>query len=354
MKVKLGEGLKLLMLTTISIVIFMIIMPTIAIKSKANNIKSESELNDGVVNNDAVVSDINTDNNSEIVLNGSEKVKVHITEEDRIEEVDLEEYIAGVVSNEMPAAFEIEALKAQAIAARTFLSSRKIKNCPEAEGGEVCDTVHCQVYTSKEKRLEKWDDGNAEAYWNKIKQAVDATKGMVLSYEGQLVLYPQYFSTSSGKTENASDTDWGDIPYLKSVISQGEEIAPKFSSEKIISLDEFVNIVNSKYPSASIKVTDLQANINIISRSEGGGIKEIKIGNETVKGSDFRFLVGLNSTNFTYVIDNTNITFQCKGYGHGVGMSQWGANVMAKNGSTYDEILKHYYTGVSIQTVKFN
>lgn len=349
MKLKVGEGLRLLLLTTICIVTFMIIMPTIVIKSKDNNTQSESELNDGVINQKD-----NQDDSSEIVLNSSNKVKVYITEEDRIEEIDLEEYISGVVSNEMPAAFEAEALKAQAIAARTFLSSRKVKNCPKAQGAEVCDSVHCQVYTSKEKRLEKWDDGNAETYWNKIKEAVDATSGMVLTYEGELVLYPQFFSTSSGKTENASDTTWGDIPYLKSVISQGEEIAPKFSSEKVISLDEFVSIVNSKYPNSGVSTSNLNGNIEIISRSEAGGVKQIKIGNETVIGSDFRFLIGLNSANFTYSIDDSNITFECKGYGHGVGMSQWGANVMAKNGSTYTDILKHYYSGVNIQTLKFN
>lgn len=349
MKVKLSEGLKLLIITTICITIFMIIMPTITIKSKNNNTQAQSELNDGVVNKD-----INKDINKEIVLNSSDKVKVYITEENRIEEVELEDYICGVVSNEMPAVFDVEALKAQAIAARTFLASRKLKKCSNAQGADVCDTVHCQVYTSKENRLEKWDESSAEVYWNKIKEAVDATKGMVLTYNGELVLYPQYFSTSSGRTENASDTNWGDIPYLKSVISQGEEIAPKFSSEKTVSLSEFVNIVNSKYPNSGIEISNLKTNVQIISRSEAGGIKQIKIGNLTITGSDFRFLIGLNSANFTYVIGDTNITFQCKGYGHGVGMSQWGANVMAKNGSTYEEILKHYYTGVSIQTIKFN
>ncbi len=345
MKVKLAEGLKLIIITTICIIIFMIIMPTITIKSKNNNTQAQSGLNDGVVNKDS---------NKEIVINGTNKVRVYITEENRIEEVDLEEYICGVVSNEMPATFEVEALKAQAIAARTFVASKQLKKCSNAQGADVCDTAHCQVYTTKEKRLEKWSSDNAETYWNKIKQAVDATKGMVLSYNGELVLYPQYFSTSSGKTENASDTSWGDIPYLKSVISQGEEIAPKFSSEKTISLNNFVNTVNSKYPNSDIQISNLKASIQIISRSEAGGIKQIKIGNLTISGSDFRFLIGLNSANFTYVIDGTNITFQCKGYGHGVGMSQWGANVMAKNGSTYEEILKHYYTGVSIQTIKFN
>ena len=349
MRGKVGEGLKLLMLTTICIITFMIIMPTIAIKSKENNSQTKEKLNDGVVKQEEDKSD-----KSGIELNGSNKIKVYITEEDRVEEVELEDYICGVVSNEMPAAFETEALKAQAIAARTFLASRRLKNCPNAKGADVCDTVHCQVYTSKEKRLAKWDDGNAESYWNKIKEAVDATSGMVLTYKGELVLYAQFFSTSSGMTENASDTDWGDIPYLKSVISQGEEIAPKFSSEKSIAINEFINIVNAKYPDSGITASNINSNIKVLSKSEAGGVKEIKIGKETISGSNFRFLVGLNSANFTFDIDDSNINFHCKGYGHGVGMSQWGANVMAKNGSTYDEILKHYYSGVDIESVKFS
>lgn len=350
MKVKIAEGMKLLMFTTICIVLFMLIMPTVTIKSKNNTTVPEKTLNDGVVNKN---NEVEIKDQNEIVINSSEKVRVYITEEDRVEEVDLEEYIAGVVSNEMPANFEPEALKAQAIAARTFLASRKIKNCPNAKGGELCDTVHCQVYTSKEKRLAKWDAVNAESYWSKIKEAVDATSGRVLAYNDQLVLYPQYFSTSSGKTENASDTNWGDIPYLKSVISQGEEVAPKFTSEKEISLDYFISIVNAKYPNSGVTTSNINSTIEVISRTEAGGVKEIKIGTEVILGSDFRFLVGLNSTNFTYVINSNNITFQCKGYGHGVGMSQWGANVMAKNGKGYDEILKHYYSGVEIKNIKF-
>lgn len=357
MKFKLNEGLKLLTITTVSIIIFMILMPTITIKSKNNNADLENKINDGVASNEDDKNIDNVDkgtNSKEITLNSSNKVKVYITSENRIEEIDLEGYISGVVSNEMPAAFESEALKAQAIAARTFLASRKLQNCPKANGADVCDTAHCQVYTSKEKRLEKWVDGNAESYWSKIQGAVEATSGKVLTYNGQLALYPQYFSTSSGKTENATDTAWGDVPYLKSVISQGEEIAPKFTSEKSITIDEFINTINSKYPDSGITVSNIGSSIEIVSRSEAGGIKELKVGSKTIVGSDFRMLLGLNSTNFTYTMEGNNITFSCKGYGHGVGMSQWGANVMAKNGKGYEEILKHYYTGISIQDLKFN
>lgn len=345
-KLVVPEGIKLMTYTTVLILAFMIIMPTFAIKSKISATVNAEE------NNNQQITD-NTDTSvKEVFIKSQDTVKVYISEEDKIEEVNIEDYVCGVISNEMPASFESEALKAQAIAARTFLCSKKGKNCPKAKGGEVCDTTHCQVYTSKEKRMDKWEN-NAESNWNKIKESVDATKGMVLSYQGELLLYPQFFSTSSGKTENAIDTTWGDIPYLKSVDSPGEEIAPKFTSEKPVELDTFISQVNSKYPDANINASNVENSIEVTSRSEAGGVKEVKIGGATINGSDFRFLVGLNSTNFTYNFKDGNIIFNCKGYGHGVGMSQWGANVMAKGGKKYEEILKHYYTGVDISTLKF-
>lgn len=343
----LKDELKPILYTTIGIILFMIIMPTVTIKSKVNDSSvAEEDISKPAMTNETVTNEIN--------FAGSDKIKVYITAEDRIEEVNIEDYICGVVSNEMPAGFADEALKAQAVASRTYLASKMVSKCSNAKGADICDSVHCQVYTSKEKRMSNWDAASAESNWEKIKNAVEATKGQVLSYNGELVKYPQFFSTSSGKTENAVDTNWGDVPYLKSVESVGEEVAPKFTSEKPIAISAFVDTVNSKYPDAEIDVANISNEINIISRSDAGGVKELKVGNQEMKGTDFRFLVGLNSTNFTYSIDGENIIFNCKGYGHGVGMSQWGANVMAKNGSGYNDILKHYYTGVDISNLKYN
>ncbi len=166
-------------------------------------------------------------------------------------------------------------------------------------------------------------------------------------------MYPQFFATSSGRTENSEDVNWGNIPYLKSVLSEGEEVAPKYTSEKSIPLSEFVNSINIKYPEANVDLNNIESEIEILSRSEAGSIKNLMVGDKELKGSDFRFLAGLNSTNFTYVIKDNQIIFDCKGYGHGVGMSQWGANAMAKSGGSYDEIIKHYYSGVDISTLKY-
>lgn len=293
-----------------------------------------------------------TNENKDILLDGKNIIKVNITKENRIEEVQIEEYVKSVVSGEMLVSFDDEALKAQAIAARTYIAAKRLRPCNIANGGDVCDTTHCQVYINKDVRLEQWGS-NAEEYWNKISNAVDNTKGMVLTYNNELVLYPQFFSTSSGMTENAVDVFSNSVPYLVSTESKGEEIAPKYETEFPFNIPEFVNKINDKYKEASITSENLKNNIEILSRSVAGGIKELRIGKTKVKGLDFRLALGLSSTNFEYFINENEIVFKCKGYGHGVGMSQWGANVMAKSGADYKDILTHYYTGVEISKLTF-
>lgn len=344
-KINLSEGLKLIVYTTICIMLVMIVIPSVTIRSKEVKSDKLAEVLDNTVKAENKVEDIQ--------LDGSDTIKVYITNENRIEEVSIEDYICGVVSSEMPASFEREALKAQAIAARTYLASKRIKNCIKANGADICDSTHCQVYTSKAVRLELWTSDVRDEYWNKISEAVNETNGQVLSYDGEIVLYPQFFSTSSGKTENSVDLYWADIPYLKSVESGGEEISPKFISERVVPVEEFITKFEEEYGNYILDESNIENNIEVVSRSEAGGVKEIKVGGENIRGQDFRFLVGLNSSNFTYEFSDGNIIFNCKGYGHGVGMSQWGANVMAKEGKTYDQILKHYYTGVEISNLKF-
>lgn len=326
------------------ILIFMIVAPIIIIKSvpvvaDVNKIDKNSK-------------DENNDKNKDIIIDSSSNIKVYLTKEKKIVEVPIEDYVKSVVSSEMLASFDNEALKAQAIAARTFVASRKIKACPNANGGDVCDSTHCQVYVNKDEKIKLWGDKGNE-YWDKISKAVDATAGKVLSFNDELVLYPQFFSTSSGNTENSVDVFSNSIPYLVSVKSEGENIAPKYETEFTFSIDEFINKINSLYVDAGLTTSSFNENIEILTRSEAGGVKEIRFGGQTVKGTEFRIAFGLSSTNFEYNIYGNNIVFKCKGYGHGVGMSQWGANVMGKNGAKYDEILKHYYTGVDIKNLKF-
>ena len=217
------------MIFSILILILMIIAPMFIIKSMPAKANEE-------------VSEI-TNENKDILLDGKNIIKVNITKENRIEEVQIEEYVKSVVSGEMLVSFDDEALKAQAIAARTYIAAKRLRPCNIANGGDVCDTTHCQVYINKDVRLEQWGS-NAEEYWNKISNAVDNTKGMVLTYNNELVLYPQFFSTSSGMTENAVDVFSNSVPYLVSTESKGEEIAPKYETEFPFNIPEFVNKIN--------------------------------------------------------------------------------------------------------------
>ena len=345
-----AKQLKGILFTTLAIIVFMIAMPIFIMKPKVSAKISTNDVEKITDTNEVVEASAKQNNN--IIMKGNETIRVYITETGEIEEVNLEDYICGVVSNEMPANFEKEALKAQAVTARTYLASKKLNRCTLHEGIDICDSTHCQVYTSKEKRLEKWDADYANEYWNKIKEAVDETSGQVLSYEGELVLYPQFFSTSSGQTENSEDVYLGEIPYLSSVASTGEESAPKYTSDKTLKISDFVYLLNSNFTNLNVTVENIKNNFNIKSSSAAGGVIKLNINNVEIRGVDFRKALSLNSTNFTYEFNGDYITFHCKGYGHGVGMSQWGANAMAKNGSNYEEILKHYYTGVEITSLE--
>lgn len=341
--IKINSSIKIIAIMTLIIFTILIILPLIFLRVGKESISVFNLNNENIVKSSKIIFPING------------KVKLYHKEDDKVEELDLEEYIMGVVASEVPANFNEEALKAQAIAARTFYMNRRNNPCKDAKnkGAEICDTTNCQVYMNKDERMSKWSRSEAEISWNKIQKAVLDTKGQVLTYDDSVLEYPQFFATSSGKTEDAKDVFSIDVPYLKSEESKGEEIAPKYKTTIEIPINEFVNKINEKYTTANVKRNDLAALIKIQSYTESGSVKEIKIGNETIKGTEFRELFNLNSTNLKFDIEKNIIKINCTGYGHGVGMSQWGANVMAKNGSKCDEILKHYYSGVEIQEIKY-
>ena len=286
---------------------------------------------------------------------GGPKIKVYLTKEDKITEMFLEEYVRGVISAEMPAEFNIEALKAQAVAARTYALSHMKgygnQNCDIGKGADICDTVHCQAYMGKEERLKLWPQKTSGSYWNKITEAVMKTEGEIMKYDGKLVLQPYYFSTSDGRTENSKDIFNIDEPYLKSVVSYGDEASNKYKNLKKISYSSFVNTINNKYNKAGITTNKVKNQIVILNRFQGGSVNQVKIANLTITGSAFRNLFNLDSENFSFKFNTQNIEITCKGYGHDVGMSQWGANSMGKAGSNYQEILKHYYQGITVSKI---
>ncbi|MBF8983772.1 stage II sporulation protein D [Lutibacter sp. B2] len=290
------------------------------------------------------------------IVESNKTVRVYINKTREIEKIDLEEYIKGVVSSEMPAAFNIEALKAQAIAARSYATARKDTykedGHPGHPGAELCDGVHCQAYKSKEDLKELKGKKWMEDYWPKIEKAVEETKGLVITYSGEPINQPLFHSTSGGKTENSEDVFSASVPYLRSVESPYEAKAPHCEDQQIVSIKTFVSKIKNRYKDCDIVEGNIKSDLKILERSTGGRILKIQVGNKILRGRDIRDIVGLRSANFKVRMGGGDLIFDTIGYGHGVGMSQWGANGMAERGSTFEEILKHYYVGVEIEKMK--
>ena len=279
---------------------------------------------------------------NEIKFYYSENMNVRVKRESKntIEEVPFEDYVVGVLAGEMPVSFDLEALKAQAVAARTYVMKKMADN--ENNEYDIVDTVQNQVYISNEELKEKWKDNYSERI-NKVKQAVLETKGEYLTYNGKII-EAFFFSTSVGKTENSEEIFSSAEPYLRSVDSSWDaEVSPVFSESNEFSLQEFYDKLNLKYQE--------KLNIKITETTSTGRIKKIKINNKNFTGSKVYSLLGLRSTFFTIEQVGSNVVVTTKGYGHGVGMSQYGALAMAKKGYKYDEILKHYYQGVDIEKI---
>lgn len=247
--------------------------------------------------------------------------------------IPLEEYIVGVVGAEMPAAFSIEALKAQAVAARTYALKK------DASGKTLSTTVSDQTYKTIDELKAMW--GNSfNTYYNKVKSAVEATKGEYMTYNGSYI-DALYFSTSNGKTEDPIYV-WGNAyPYLKVVDSSLDKNVSSYKYTKTMSLSEF---------SSKLGVTvSSNSDINILSRTTGDRVNEIIIGGKTFTGVNVRTILQLRSADFTIDISGSTVTIVTYGYGHGCGMSQYGANELGKQGYSYSQILHHYYTNIEIQ-----
>lgn len=278
-----------------------------------------------------------------------ETVSVYVKNEDKVAEMNMSQYLKEVVAAEMPAEFEIEALKAQAVAARTYLINRKKAGNEEAKkihhGADICtDSTHCKARISEEERKKLWGEEKADKYWTKISDAVESTSGITITYNNEPIS-AVFHSTSSGYTENASDVWGGNVPYLVSVESKGDEQSPRYRSELVISEEDF-----RKKAFENIEGISADAElIGEIERSEAGGIKTITVCGAKIKGSTFRNIYALRSTNVEITQENGNIRMEVTGSGHGVGMSQYGANYLASQGMDYREILKTYYTGVEIE-----
>ena len=265
-----------------------------------------------------------------------------------IEELPLDTYIKGVVSAEMPAQYNEEALKAQAVVARTYTIYTIMHNNNKHENADICDNSSCcQAWISKDDRLSKWEDDKREEYLKKIEDAVDSTNGKIITYNGEVI--DAFFHSNSGGTTETPVNVWGgtNYPYLQSVETSGEDGYKQYSSELTISKEKFKEKIKAKHPELKIDFNDDKC-IEIKEYTESNRVKTIKVGNINISGVEIRTLLGLKSTKFDVSMDKDNITFKVIGYGHGVGMSQTGADSMAKQGSNYEDIIHHFYTNVEI------
>lgn len=271
-------------------------------------------------------------------------ISVFRTGPEIIEEVEFEDYIIGVVASEMLPSFSMEALKAQALAARTYIIKHLLNptemNVPN--GAMVTDTVMHQVFRNEEDLREFY---GKDYEWNmaRITEAVQATRGQIITYEGDPIT-ASFFSTSNGYTENSEDYWTNTFPYLRSVESPWDSHSPKYSTEKVISTSAFQQALGVTLPGdGSVgEITD---------RTEGGRVATVNINGKTFTGREIREKLDLDSSDFQWKRSGHNIVIETKGWGHGVGMSQYGADGLAKEGKNYQEIIQHYYTGVEIASI---
>ena len=267
----------------------------------------------------------------------NEVIRVKNVSTNEIMNVPFEEYIKGVLAGEMPVSFELEALKAQAVASRSYVLVQVSKN--EDKDYDVVNTVDNQVYLTDDDLKKKWKDKYATNV-NKIKKAVTETKGEYLSYNGEVV-EALFFSTSTGQTENSEDVFSSAVPYLRSVSSTWDEASPVFEDTSTFELTDFYSKLGLEY---NDKIT-----YEVLETTGTGRIKKLKINGVDFNGRDVATKLKLRSNYFSLVQNDKKVTITTKGFGHGVGMSQYGALGMAKEGYTYDKILKHYYQNIEIK-----
>lgn len=288
---------------------------------------------------------------------GTLTVRVLNKATNKITQIPLEEYLVGVVAAEMPAKFEEEALKSQAVAARTYTVKRMFHYGAKADEthpeAEVCtDPTHCQAWADTDELKKKWGQINYWLYISKIKKAVWATAGEVITYNGQLI-DPVYHGSCGGiGTENSEEVWASQVPYLR-----GVDCADEYNKESQIytvtkSKSEVTAMLKPVLAASGVSLSDPIAQMKIIEKTGQGRIKEVEIGGSKMPGTDLRQKLGLSSTMFTWKVSGDKILFTVTGKGHAVGMCQYGANGMALKGKSYTEILKHYYTGIEIKKIK--
>lgn len=267
-----------------------------------------------------------------------------------VQEISLRDYLTGVLCAEMPASFEQEALRAQAVAARTFA----LKQQQAGKHGEaaVCtNSACCQGYLTEAEYLSRVG-ADGEAYYARLRAAVDDTAGLVVTYADSLI-DATFFSCSGGRTESAMAVWGGDVPYLQAVESPGEETALQYSDVTEIPTEDFAATLRALRPELVLP-EEKTAWLGAQSETDGGGVAELQIGNCVFTGKELRSAFSLRSTRFTVSVSDETVRFTTQGYGHRVGLSQYGANARAQEGAGFAEILQYYYVGTEIKRLSLN
>jgi stage II sporulation protein D len=273
----------------------------------------------------------------------SVEVTVYRTKTKQIEKVPLEDYVMGVVASEMPVEFELEALKAQSLAARTYIVKQLLSNnnLSVPKGADVTDTVRHQVYHNEEELKKQWRR-DYEWKMEKVKKAVSQTRGKILTYDN-VPIDATFFSTSNGYTENSEDYWSNSLPYLKSVASPWDKQSPRYLDQTVIDVHDFERKLGVQLPGDGTLG-------KIVARTSGKRIELVSINGKELTGKEIREKLGLRSTDFTWTRKGDQIIIMTKGYGHGIGMSQYGANGMATEGKDYQDIVTYYYQGVTVSS----
>lgn len=324
------------------VAIIMLITPTVALIPAKTGQEREA-LSDS---SDIEVDEDHSSGSHEDNTDNSNTISVFLSDDEKTEEMDMRDYVIGVVAAEMPASYETEALRAQALVAVTYACYSKKYSDDENSGADISDdSSRHQGYMTTEQMKEKWGDAY-ESYYNRIADAVDTVIDSVITYEGEPVM-AAYHAISSGKTESALNL-WGkDIPYLQSTDSEWDKYSSRYSSEVVLTARELKDIFSDTDGTDFSEDEENWIKINTV--SESGTVLEIEVGGVVMSGMELRELVSLRSPVFTVEYSDGEFVFTVSGYGHGVGMSQNGANAMAKEGKTYKDIISHYYKGVKIE-----
>lgn len=325
-----------------SLILIILIIPTLVVVPFNKDKEKEAATTENEKPESTAESESNPESTVELPTGDSQfSVAVMRSDTESVEDVSLEKYVAGVVASEMPADFELEALKAQALAARTYIVNHLLHQ-DNPESSDVTDTVQHQVYKGEEDLRKLW---GKDFKWkmDKVNEAVAATQGKILTYDNEPIT-PAFFSTSNGYTENSEDYWDNEMPYLRSVKSSWDKNSPKFLDQEVFPISQVAETLNVDLPtSGKIPIE--------VDRTESKRVSELTLADNTFSGRDVREKLQLQSSDFSIKQKNDHLIFTTKGFGHGVGMSQYGANGMAKEGKKYEDIVQYYYKDIEVSSI---